>query len=46
VPTYDLHATILHLLGLDCNRLSFKFQGLDQKLIGVAPAKPVTGVMA
>jgi hypothetical protein len=46
VPTYDLHATILHLLGLDCNRLSFKFQGLDQKLIGVAPAKPVAGIMA
>jgi len=46
VPTYDLHATILELLGLDCNRLSFKFQGLDQKLIGVAPAKPVKAIMA
>ncbi len=46
VPTYDLHATILHLLGLDCNKLSFKFQGLDQKLIGIAPAKPVADIMA
>ncbi len=46
VPTYDLHATILHLLGLDCNNLSVKFQGLDQKLIGVAPAKVVTKLLA
>ncbi len=46
VPTYDLHATILHLMGLDCNRLSVKVQGLDQKLIGIAPAKPVQGILA
>ena len=46
VPTYDMHATILHLMGLDCNKLSFKFQGLDQKLIGVEPAKVVKGILA
>ncbi len=46
VPTYDLHATILHLLGLDCNNLSVQFQGLDQKLIGVAPAKVITKLLA
>ena len=31
----DLNATILHQLGIDCNRLSVKFQGLDQRLTGV-----------
>jgi hypothetical protein len=31
----DLHATILHLLGLDHERLSYFYQGLDQRLTGV-----------
>jgi hypothetical protein len=31
----DLHATILHLMGLDHKRLSFLHQGLHQKLTGV-----------
>ncbi len=35
----DLHATLLHALGLEHERLSFKFQGLDQRLTGVEPAK-------
>ena len=30
----DLQATILHLLGLDPHRLSFRYQGLGQRLIG------------
>ncbi len=34
VPVYDLQATILHLMGLDPQRLSFRFQGLNQRLIG------------
>jgi hypothetical protein len=37
----DFHATILHLLGFDHERLSFKHQGLDQKLTGVEPAKVI-----
>jgi len=37
----DLHATMLHALGLDHERLSFKFQGLDQRLTGVEPAKVI-----
>ncbi len=36
VTIHDLHATILHLLGLDHRKLSFFFQGLDQTLTGVA----------
>ncbi|QGJ71706.1 Sulfatase [Planctomycetales bacterium 10988] len=34
----DFHATILHLLGFDHERFSFKYQGLDQRLTGVHPA--------
>lgn len=30
----DLQATILHLLGLDPYRLTYRYQGLDQRLIG------------
>jgi uncharacterized protein (DUF1501 family) len=42
----DMHATILHQLGLDHNRLVFPFRGLDQKLTGVEPAKVVEGILA
>jgi hypothetical protein len=41
VHVRDLHATILHVLGLDHQRLTFKFQGLDAKLTGVEPARVV-----
>lgn len=34
----DIHATILHQLGLDHNRLSVRFQGLDVRLTGVEEA--------
>lgn len=36
-PTHirDLNATILHQLGIDHKKLTFKFQGLDQRLTGV-----------
>jgi uncharacterized protein (DUF1501 family) len=46
VHVRDLHATILHLMGINHERLTFKFQGLDQKLTGVVPAKVVEGVLA
>jgi hypothetical protein len=42
----DLHATILHSLGIDHERLNFKFQGLDQRLTGVEPAKVITDLFA
>lgn len=42
----DFHATVLHLLGFDAGRLSYKFQGLDGKLIGVNPAKVVKDLIA
>jgi uncharacterized protein (DUF1501 family) len=31
----DLNATILHCLGIDHSKFTFKFQGLDQRLTGV-----------
>jgi hypothetical protein len=37
----DLNATLLHCLGIDHNKLTFRFQGLDQKLTGVIPARVV-----
>jgi hypothetical protein len=42
----DLHATMLHLLGVDHKKLTFKHQGLDVRLTGVEPAKVVKGVLA
>ncbi len=46
VHVRDLHATILHLLGLDHARLTFRVQGLDQRLTGVEPARVVTEILA
>ncbi|MGE0606989.1 MAG: DUF1501 domain-containing protein [Pirellulales bacterium] len=36
-----LHATILHQMGLDPNRLSYFYSGLDQKLVGVEHVEPI-----
>lgn len=46
VHVRDLHATMLKLLGLDHNRLTFKHQGLDAKLTGVEPARIVSEILA
>jgi hypothetical protein len=35
VEVYDLHATMLHLLGVDHERLTFRFQGRDYRLTDV-----------
>jgi hypothetical protein len=46
VEVRDLHATILHLLGFDHHKLSHPFQGLDQKITGVLPAKVIRDILA
>ena len=46
VPVRDFNATILHCLGIDHNKLTYKFQGLDQKLTGPVPASVVQGLLA
>lgn len=41
----DLNATILHLLGIDHRRLTFSYQGLDQRLTGVEEAHVVEKIL-
>ena len=41
----DLNATILHCLGIDHQRLTFRFQGLDQRLTGVEPARVIKPIL-
>lgn len=45
VHVRDIHATLLHLLGLDHERLSVRSQGLDFRLTGVEGAKVVDGLI-
>ena len=40
----DLHATILHMLGLDHNKLRYRHGGLDRKLTTVHPAGVIEGI--
>jgi uncharacterized protein (DUF1501 family) len=46
VSVHDLHATMLHQFGINHERFTVKFQGLDAKLSGVEPAKVVKGILA
>lgn len=41
-----LHATVLHQMGLDPNRLAYFYRGLDQKLVGVEPVEPIHEIIA
>jgi hypothetical protein len=41
----NLHATVLTLLGLDPDRLTYFYGGLDQKLVGVEGAEPIREIM-
>jgi len=42
----DFNTTVLRLLGMNHERLTFKFPGLAQKLTGVVPAKVVPDLIA
>lgn len=42
----DLNATILHCLGIDHERFTYKFQGLDQRLTGVEPQRVIQEILA
>ncbi|RPI81641.1 MAG: DUF1501 domain-containing protein, partial [Planctomycetaceae bacterium] len=42
----DLNATILHCLGIDHERFTFKFQGLDQRLTGVENPQIIRELLA
>jgi len=46
VHVRDLHATLLHVLGIDHRRFTYPFQGLDAKLTGVEDARVVREILA
>jgi hypothetical protein len=46
VHVHDLHATMLHVLGINHERFTFRSQGLDFRLSGVEPARVVQEVLA
>jgi hypothetical protein len=46
VHVRDFHATLLALLGIDPEKLTYRFQGLDQRLIGVESYRVVREIFA
>jgi hypothetical protein len=42
----DLNATILDRLGIDHEKLTFRYQGLDQRLTGVEEARVVKEIIS
>ncbi len=46
VSVHDLHATMLYLFGIDHERFTVKWQGLDARLTGVEPARIVKEIVA
>ena len=46
VNVRDLHATMLHQLGIQHDAFSIKFQGLDAKLAGVEPSKVIKEILS
>jgi hypothetical protein len=46
VHVRDLHATMLHMLGIQHDRFSVRSQGLDMRLTGVEPARVLTPIFA
>jgi hypothetical protein len=46
VHIHDFHATVLRLLGVDHERFTYSYQGLDQRLSGVEPSKVIDALVA
>jgi len=46
VHVHDLHATVMHLLGIEHERFTYRFQGLDFRLTGVEPSRVVKEIIA
>jgi hypothetical protein len=42
----DFHATVLHQMGYDHEQFTYKYQGLDQRLTGVVPARVIRELLA
>ncbi|MEZ6123385.1 MAG: DUF1501 domain-containing protein [Planctomycetaceae bacterium] len=45
VHVRDFHATLMHLMGIDHERFTAKFQGLDARLTGVVPAEIIREII-
>ena len=45
VTVHDLHATMLHLLGIQHDAFTYKFQGLDARLSGVEGARVLQDIL-
>lgn len=45
LTAHDLHATMLHCLGIDHTRFTYKSQGLDFKLTGVEPSRVIQEIL-
>ena len=45
VHVRDFQATILSLFGINHEKFTYKYQGLDQRLTGVEPASPVKALV-
>lgn len=42
----EINATVMHCLGIDHERFTLKYQGLDQRLTGVEPMKVLRSILA
>lgn len=45
VHVRDLHATVLHLLGIEHERFTYRYQGLDFRLTGVEPSRVINEII-
>ena len=45
VQVRDLHATMMHLLGIDHESLTYRYQGFDQRLTGVEVARVIGEIL-
>jgi hypothetical protein len=42
----DLHATLFHLMGMDHEKVTYRYLGLDQRLTGVEDSRVITELIA
>jgi hypothetical protein len=42
----DIHATVQHLLGIDYQKNTFPYEGRDESLVGVVPARVLNELFA
>ena len=45
VSVHDFHATLLNVMGIDHEKLTFRYSGLDQRLVGVESVKVVDSIL-